>query len=381
MPQPAAATLDAAPDAHAEFLRRRHFGSLDGLRAISILAVMWHHTLGHEPGLPRVLYAGPHGVTLFFAISGFLIVTLLLRERERRGRIDLPAFYMRRTLRIFPLYFAVLALYVVLVAVMERDSEAGREFFRNLPYFATYTTNWFVALEGRVIFYFSWSLAAEEQFYLFWPSVQKLITPWRALLVMLLVIAAIVAVQWSGTPPGPGADPLWRRIVASVPFAICFGVVLAHLLHHRASHGWMGLLFGWRASSAVMLAVTALLLNQKGVPAIAVHLAMALLVGSCVYREDHLLARVLMHPAVAYIGTISYGMYLLHMLAKNTAVLALGRLQLQESGLLVFGSTVALTLIAAGLSYRYFESYFLRLKTRYEVPGKTTWSPDTHAQR
>lgn len=92
--------------------------------------------------------------------------TLLLRERERNSKIDLKAFYIRRSLRIFPLYYGVLFLYMVLVSVLERDSTAGQAFFNNLIYFATYTSNLFVPLDGRVIFYFAWSLAAEEQFYL-----------------------------------------------------------------------------------------------------------------------------------------------------------------------------------------------------------------------
>lgn len=139
------------PDSgHIEFRNRRIFGSLDGLRALSVVAVIWHHTTG--PHVSALLASGPHGVTLFFAISGFLIVTLLLRERDRAGRIDLKAFYIRRSLRIFPLYYAVIAVYTLLVCVVERNNPVGREFFNNLPFFLIYTSNWFVLLEGRVIF-------------------------------------------------------------------------------------------------------------------------------------------------------------------------------------------------------------------------------------
>lgn len=93
-------------NAHADFLRQRTFGSLDGLRAISIIGVVWHHT-GADTGL-RGMTRGFLGVDLFFVISGFLIVSLLLRERRRTGAISLRAFYARRLLRIFPLYYGVL---------------------------------------------------------------------------------------------------------------------------------------------------------------------------------------------------------------------------------------------------------------------------------
>ena len=77
----------------------------------------------------------------FFAISGFLITSLLLRERTAVGGISLRKFYARRTLRIFPLYYATLLAYIVLVAATRRHSPKGIRFFHHLPAFATYTYN------------------------------------------------------------------------------------------------------------------------------------------------------------------------------------------------------------------------------------------------
>ncbi|MCX5745493.1 MAG: acyltransferase, partial [Proteobacteria bacterium] len=149
--------------------RPKHLPALDGLRALSILAVIAHHGGGAAAGAASPLGRGHLGVQLFFVLSGFLITSLLIQERARSGGIDLARFYVRRSLRIFPLYFAVLALYVVVVGLTARHEPAGRAFFANLPYFATYTSNWMVSLdEPRVIFYFAWSLAVEEQFYLVW---------------------------------------------------------------------------------------------------------------------------------------------------------------------------------------------------------------------
>ena len=85
------------PPAHQGYLETRVFGSLDGLRAASILAVVWHHTPLVYPDLV-LSRRGFLGVDLFFIISGFLIVTLLLRERRRSGRISLRGFYVRRFL-------------------------------------------------------------------------------------------------------------------------------------------------------------------------------------------------------------------------------------------------------------------------------------------
>lgn len=360
------AVSQGAPGSHGVYRAGRHFGSLDGLRALSVVAVIWHHTVGHDPALPLLFSGGSQGVTLFFAISGFLIVTLLLRENEDRCGIDLRAFYMRRALRIFPLYYAVLALYTLLVLTLERHSGPGREFLGNLVYFLTYTSNWFVLLEGRVIFYFAWSLASEEQFYLLWPWAQKYLRPARSVSLMLGLIAVVLGVTWFG-PGATEASALWYRIISSVPLAICFGVVLAHALHHRRSHEALRWLFGWRASSLAYACLCLLLLGSGGVPVAAVHLSMALLVGACVYREDHWLAPLLRLRVLVLMGSVSYGMYLMHMLVKNVVVKLSALAGLPHNNFLLFSLTLAGSVAVALISFRYFEAYWLRRKARFRT--------------
>lgn len=357
-----------ATDAHAEFLARRFFGSLDGLRALSVIAVIWHHTAPpYTDDMLPLLASGAHGVTLFFAISGFLIVTLLLRERARTGQIDLKAFYIRRSLRIFPLYYAVITIYVLLVFVVERNSLVGREFFNNLPFFLTYTSNWFVLLEGRVIFYFAWSLAAEEQFYLVWPAVQKFFTPKRALGLVAAVIVVVTATQLLSSGGVHAEKGLMHRIVIGVPLAICFGVVLAHALHHRRSFAALRWVFASRASAVVWLAVLLGSLSWQAAPVVAIHASAAMFVGACVYREDHWLAPLLRLRGVVHVGAVSYGVYLLHMLVKNAILKLANAAQVELPMYGAFALTIIGSIIAAGLSYRYFESIFLRMKHRYAL--------------
>src|SRR5262249_26794488 len=142
-------------------------------RCLAIVPVIWHHST------PRPLTGfwgrGPLGVHLFFAISGFLITTLLIRERRSTGNISLGGFYLRRSLRIFPLYYAVLGLYVARALVMLPSSPMRAHFLGNVAFFATYTANWFVDFDvpHPVIFGFAWSLCTEEQFYAFWGPVMR----------------------------------------------------------------------------------------------------------------------------------------------------------------------------------------------------------------
>jgi peptidoglycan/LPS O-acetylase OafA/YrhL len=270
---------------------------------------------------------------------------------------------MRRSLRIFPLYYTVLLVYVASVWLLERDSQAGREFFSNLPYFLTYTSNWFVPLEGRVIFFFAWSLATEEQFYLLWPSVEKFLKGWRAAWVIgaLLVLRSAVSLGVGGG--ALSTEDLWVRVVLSIHPAILGGVLLAHLLHDGRTFGWMDRMLGRRWSAPVILLVL-LACIEAGLPLTLVWAAMVLLVGAVVIREDNGLATMLRWKPVAHIGVVSYGMYLLHMLSYHAARKVLAAVGLDEPWIW-FPATVVVATVVATLSFRYYESWFLRLKTRY----------------
>src|ERR1700737_4925463 len=112
-----------------DFSRVRFFKSLDGLRALSILGVLWMHAWFvsgpeylHQLERIPVLRMGTFGVDVFFGISGFLITTLLLRGRSKNGKVSLRSFYLRRSLRIWPLYYATLFFYVLLVTLLQRGT-------------------------------------------------------------------------------------------------------------------------------------------------------------------------------------------------------------------------------------------------------------------
>ncbi len=342
-------------DSHAGYLEKRYFGSLDGLRAISITAVIWHHTAPKWSG--AILgYIGTYGVHLFFAISGFLITTLLLRERSRKGSIDLKAFYLRRTFRIFPLYFGVLAMYIVLVAFLEKDVFVRQEFFHNLLYFATYTSNLFVKLDGRVIFYFAWSLATEEQFYLIWPSLlSKAETPSRAVILLTVVLLLCIGDQVLGT-----------GFLSAIPVAIVGGALLATALHTERGFELLKLFLGQRWSFFPLILALVLLIVLWPAPEFMIHLLFVLIVGASVIREHHPLALLFSWKPVRTIGSISYGMYMFHMLCEHMIVRMLEFLQWHTAGLEVFVLTFLLSVVVARLSFTYFESFFLNVKHRYE---------------
>jgi peptidoglycan/LPS O-acetylase OafA/YrhL len=344
-------------DAHTLFRTTRRFGSLNGWRAIAILGVIWHHTMAHSLASPMA-QQGKHGVTLFFVISGFLIVTLLLREKEQTGTISLRNFWGRRCLRILPVYYGTLLLYIVLVGLLEH-SAAGQDFFRHLPFFATFTSNLFVTPSDRTIFVFSWSVAAEEQFYLTWPIIEVLVR--RRLHKMVILATMIVVTRTIIFMSGS----IWTDDV--LPLGIMLGTMLAHLLHEPGSFRLVYAVLGRRGSAfaCLGLAVTVLavapyfgLVGEMMFP-----IAFAPLIGACVIREDNDLARLLQSQPLEWIGAVSYGTYMLHMLSVNIARGAGSVLGLHAPMLdFIGGAAIAVGLASA--SYILFERPLLALKSR-----------------
>jgi peptidoglycan/LPS O-acetylase OafA/YrhL len=357
--------LDLANQTGHEYLnfqKTKQFGSLDGLRCISILAVIWHHGPGQ-----RMLgfgFRGMLGVHLFFAISGFLITTLLIREKEKNGHIAIKKFYARRILRIFPLYYTMLALYVAILLVIGRKGEDL--FFHALPSFITYTSNWFTR-EDVIIFGFAWSLATEEQFYATWPWFERYLSTRRAFLVMALFTFAIIF--WHILHPGVNlSSPLYLRILSRFAPAILMGVLLAHILHERVGYAIAFKLFGYRWSSGAIL-IALLVLIALPAPRVVIYLFMALLVGSCVVREDHWLAPVLRTAFFVRIGIVSYGIYMIHNLVYDVLERIAGLLGMRSfrGSIIEFVVCVGVTFAVASLSFRYYEGIFLKLKGRYSI--------------
>lgn len=346
---------------HGRFQATRQFGSLDGLRALSILGVLWHHSGTPGDRGATILNRGFLGVDLFFVISGFLIVTLLLRERRRTGTISLRGFYARRSLRIFPPYYLMLAI----VAGIEllHPGKSSQAIWHDLPYAASYVAN-FVTMQSLLAI--TWSLATEEQFYLLAPTALRLMPrlfPWIVVPIAYLLLSALPfgVLPWLRTP-------VFFRETTYGP--ILLGVLLAHVLDDPRSYRWASRWLGWRWSPLLTGGILLLTMCQPtpdvaGWPRILIHFAMVLLVASCVVREDHVLRPLLAFWPVRRVGAVSYGIYLFHHLVLWVVTVALARVGIASSLALFAGVTLG-TWAVAEVSYRGYEARFLALKTRFE---------------
>ena len=347
-----------------EFSELKYFECLDFLRFISIALVIWHHTgsqmMGHSPS--NIAF-GHYGVNMFFAISGFLITTLLLRERQKYGSISYPKFFMRRLLRIFPLYYLSLLIYSCLVYFFEKNPERANDFWNNIPYFLTYTSNFFVELKSYgTIFFFSWSLATEEQFYIFWPIIMMLFSNKIGLYVMTgLMVLKIFGELFS-------VHNDFFYILSKIPYSICLSSALAILMFWEGCFNKLIKVFSFKDAPLVYLGLTFIIffIGNSGVNNI-LPLVMSFLVISSIMTKHFSLKKIFTKDVFVSLGKVSYGMYLLHMICANIIKKILLSLGFPINPVIYFLLTTVLTYGVSWVSFNTFERFFLNLKHKFAV--------------
>jgi peptidoglycan/LPS O-acetylase OafA/YrhL len=148
-----------------------YYPSLDGIRAFSVFFVIFEHVTLNQSALRH--FHGWLGVDIFFVLSGFLITSLLFREERLTGSVDMVGFYVRRAFRILPLYWVILAVYVVMLQPA-KQAYKWQQMKHALPYFLTFNNDIpLILMPEKVgtIFGLSWTLGIEEKFYFFWPLI------------------------------------------------------------------------------------------------------------------------------------------------------------------------------------------------------------------
>lgn len=280
---------------HEEYLATRYFPTLDGIRAVSILLVVGLHS--RDPFWMSL--HGTVGVTIFFVLSGFLITTLLLREEAARGRADILRFFGRRAFRLLPVYFTVLAAFVVLIGLLH--VEWGRKaFLDDLPYYLTYQNDF----APTSLFGHTWSLAVEEKFYVLWPLIGFSLLPVRQ--VRLPALLALLVVTVVGELSGAAYLATYTPLV--------LGCLVAVVLH--SPRGWRSAA-PLRAPVVLVLVLALAAVQSQFDPGWQghVHTLFALLVALALpglLVAERGFGRLLSAAPLRYVGTRSYALYLLH---------------------------------------------------------------------
>jgi peptidoglycan/LPS O-acetylase OafA/YrhL len=307
---------------------------------------------------------------MFFVLSGFLITTLLLRERDRHGDISLRQFYMRRVLRIFPLYYGILLALTLGLIFVAPNGETAKTFFKELPFYLTGTSNW---IQTSTLMAVAWSLATEQQFYTVYPPIEKRV---KGLLPKLAIIFGVILVNQlinfgllDQQLANLGLNRQHLEILQATFTPICFGVLLAHVLYLEKGFRAVAqcLHFTWMpiALGLAIILVCSVPGDISGWPRLSVQVLMTLLLASCVIREDHILSGVLRFAPVRRMGVISYGMYLLHPFMLAIATVVLKKLG-SNSSFALFWLCLTLTVIVSEISFRFYEQPFLKLKRWFE---------------
>jgi peptidoglycan/LPS O-acetylase OafA/YrhL len=346
-----------------------HRPSLDGLRGISILAVMAFHAGSW------VVKGGHLGVDMFFVLSGFLITFLLLQEWDNTGSISLKKFYIRRALRLLPALVTVLLVCGIYAAVFAANDSSTMT-YRGILYTLLYSSNWYQAFNGMGTLgplSHTWSLSIEEQFYILWPPLLVVMlrasNKRRYILGLLLLGITSIALNrarlWNG-------DESFARAYAGLDTradAILIGCLAGLLVFWNLLPA-----IGRRASyilsigSILFLAYMGLFSsNHDGYMYLGAYTIFAAGVGVVIIlllRSDPKPLKAFLEiPVLVWIGRLSYGLYLWHIPIYTFCYRPDQHYSLIVKLTLEFG----LTFVVASLSYYLIEKPFLRLKHGFNV--------------
>lgn len=376
------------PDTADLRLSQRHFAALDGLRGLAILMVMLHHFEWLLPArsalgnlVKGIMYTGWSGVDLFFVLSGFLITGILIDTRDSVNYFS--SFYVRRMLRIFPLYYSVLGSIVIFASIAQQPwLERFMPLASDRPFYFVYLNNWWILMKDtwhpNIMGHF-WSLAVEEQFYLLWPLCVWLIPPNRLLRSALAGCGAALVLRLVLVPihgPSHAVDQNTFTRMDTLLAGACCAIVARDALLTVWARPWL-LRTSLLAAGGIFcidvfageLRANGYFMETVGFSLLAAGYAAFLLYVFEGRGSKSWVQRILGSRMLANFGKYSYGMYVLHVpflivgTVFLTGVLGLGANPVNSAGFVA--ALILATYLGAKLSYHALELRFLRLKDRF----------------
>ena len=348
---------------YEEYRSVKHFANLDGLRCLCISMVVWHHARPVDlPGI-KLEVRGFLGVDFFFVLSGYLITTLLLRESARFGRFSIRDFYIRRFVRIIPIYYFVVSSVAFYYIIIDDQTQ----YLEILPYYYLFLSNFLV---GHIpTLSPSWSLSVEEQYYLIWPALLMILSKRLVVPVLTLLIIGNVAIMtgWVWTHEPLAAGPLVFRMPNATYAPILMGSLAAVVLHNRSAfRAVFPILSHWTAPlvgfSLLLIAMEFLPVDLRGIPNLIIHSIMTLILAALVVKEKNIFSDFLTNRIVSRIGVISYGIYIYHLLALDITSRAFSVLEIYSPWLILIVYSIV-SCFFAEISFRTLEAYFLKFRT------------------
>ena len=357
-------------------LSQKKILSLDGLRAVAVLLVIFHHL--HVPFFPE-----GRGVLTFFVLSGFLITWMMLHESEKTGDVSIRNFYIRRILRIFPAFYVFLI--VSLAARWITVAWPNRSLLYDYLSALFYTINYRLALTPHIAHtaQHTWALSVEEQFYLLWPCVFFAFHKKLRRLTYVLV-AAIVLINIYRLILYFGFHAREKWLIYSFDTRadhILIGCLLAVLLKRGAgtwfwnwitARTWYSLVPFFLTIASIAISFHRGLAYRFSVGFVLDPLLTAILLVQVIALGHSRVWGWLNWKVIVYLGKISYGMFLYHMLANRLVIVLFG----MHSLWFRLPAVIATSVLFGTASYYLIEKRFLRLKIKFE---RTTMQEPTAA--
>jgi len=354
-----------APSPLSGALRKKQIPSLDGLRAVAVLLVIFHH-LG--------IRFAPHGrgVLTFFVLSGFLITWLLLKESDRNGSISVHSFYVRRILRIFPAFYVFWILHV-LVSLLTRGKLSASAIADYVSAFF-YVSNYWHAISNSSYHYIghTWALSIEGQFYLMWPWIflafHKDLRKFTRILIAIIVVVDLYRLllffgfhasdDWLTFTFDSRVDHL---LVGCLLAVLLKRGVLARFWNSMISRLWISAVTFGLIISSIALAFHYGSTYKYAVGFVLDPLLTAVFLVQVMALGNTWMWGWLNWRVTRYCGRISYGMFLYHVFANEFV----RHFMAHRSIFLIAPTAVALAVLMGTASYYLVEIRFLRSKARF----------------
>ncbi|OJV53738.1 MAG: hypothetical protein BGO31_02455 [Bacteroidetes bacterium 43-16] len=361
-----------------------YYQGLDGIRAFAVISVMLFHF--YPQGILTIGWAG---VDLFFVLSGFLITNILIKNKDKENYFS--SFYMRRVIRIFPIYYLVVIPMLLLNIVLIHIRDWG-----NIGSYIVYLQN-FAALRSEYLFGLAhtWSLAIEEQFYLFFPLIIRVFSIKNSFRITILLIILAIAIRFYSAIAFPGTPYLQSTLIFTRMDSLLLGGLLPLFIKlYNISFKRLNLVFNVLLLLSGLLIVLSIanynittlktdsvseMFAAYGNPNLNTgygHLKYTILavffmalIGKIAYTTSPLatkFVKFLSNKPLAYIGKISYGIYLYHWVIQEFFTLGLQKVNLEIPAFLLVCIKITLSIVIAALSWNLIEKPILKLKDRYK---------------
>lgn len=363
--------------------RKIYFPNLNGLRFIAAFLVIIHHIEQFKSiskfdnywgSSPFIGIIGKLGVILFFVLSGFLITYLLLAEEKSFKTISIKKFYVRRMLRIWPLYFLIVILSFLVLPNIDlfilpgfNKEEVYSNLWLKLFLYAIFFPNLVLALFGLVPFAsHTWSIGTEEQFYLVWPVLLKYVRKQRILLMLFIIVGYVImnlALSTHYTDMLPFKRPIrsfWSMFNID---CMAIGGIFAILLFQKSK--LLSIFQNSILFYSSLTLVTILIIQGAHIPYIhfeVYSVLFAIIILNLASNKNIKLS--LENRVFNYLGNISYGLYMYHPIAIVLALVISTHLDYTENWL-IYPLSFAMAIAMASISYKYYESFFLKFKLKF----------------